>query len=143
MRARESAGLQQLEVAAALRVSRGTVRRWERGYYLPAAKLRQLSELYRVPEFTLAGPSPVSSASIHDSPPEWPQWAREMWASLQLDLVRAGCSEQDVEHLKGFVLAPELLSRHTPADLLRLDVEAGIAAARAWVAARYPERAAR
>jgi transcriptional regulator with XRE-family HTH domain len=138
LEARERVGLQQLEVAASLEVSRGTLRRWERGHWLSAGSLGALAALYGVPEDELSGeeadrpllnPAPVST--------EWPHFARAAWARLQLELVEAGWDDGTIAFLRGFVLAPELRLVHlTDESALRLDVQAGLAAARAWIAAR-------
>lgn len=151
--ARKRAGLEQQEAAAQLGVTRGTLRRWERGHFVPRTALAQLSALYGVELSTdghamvtpldpavPVGPAPSAPRHLADQPTHntgWPQFAREAWARLYLDLVQMGVDEPTIAFLRGFVLADSLLLSHSShPDELRLDVEAGVAAARAWVAAR-------
>ena len=62
--------------------------------------------------------------------------ARERWAEEHLRLVQAGFDDETIARLREFVLSPSH-SRDTMAESeLRLDVEAGLAAVRAWVGAR-------
>jgi transcriptional regulator with XRE-family HTH domain len=139
--ARERAGLEQQKVAAALEVTRGTLRRWERGHWLSAGALAQLAVLYGVTEEVLQGPPGepgVSAASSRGPSPEPPQWARQAWARLYAELVERGVSESDCAFLRRFVLSRELFARSLPDADVRLDVEAGVLAVRAWVDARYP-----
>lgn len=154
--ARKRAGLEQQGVAETLGVTRGTLRRWERGYWVPRAALQQLATLYGesldLPpgEPAVSAPAP-GAAGVHsvssrrhlagDAPPstDWPQFAREAWAELYVELVRGGWDEGTIAFLRGFVLAPDLRFIHSSPDELRLDVAAGVAAARAWVAARTRE----
>lgn len=143
--ARERAGYQQLDVAGILDISRGTLRRWERGYWLSAGALAKLADLYGCEETDLApdaitAPAPRAESSPPDSsatePPAWPQFAREAWATVQLDLVRDGCPDDDVAFLKRVVLVDDPRLRNVDAGALRLTVAAGVAAARAWWATK-------
>jgi len=136
--ARLRTNLQQQAVAAHLQVARGTVRRWERGYWIDQATLKALAELYDVTVESLQGregaavPAPMPASTNT----EWPQWARERWAEVQLELVRMGVDDDAVTLLRTFVLSPHLLTKSLTEEQLRQDVEAGVAAARAWAAAR-------
>lgn len=132
--ARKRAGLQQQEVASRLGVARGTVRRWERGYWVDIATLDKLAEMYGTSVAALRGGDPPAPVAVQR--PEWPLWARERWAEVQLELVRDGMDDEALTVLRTFVLSPHLLTRPLTEAQLRQDVEAGIVAARAWVAAR-------
>lgn len=132
--ARVMAGLAQGAVAARLKVTRGTMRRWERGYWVSAASLAQLAACYGVQVAELQGAA-ETPAPVADTVREWPQWARERWAELQLELVRDGTGDDALTLLRSFVLSPHLLARALTEEQLRQDVEAGVAAARAWSAA--------
>lgn len=137
VRARELAGLLQGDIAEIMSVTRGTLRRWERGYWLSSGSLAKLAELYGTTAEALMFSEPPH-APAPTSPPavEWPLWARTRWAELQLELVRDGNDDATLTLLRDFVLSPHLLSQSLTDAQLRRDVEAGIVAARAWIDAR-------
>lgn len=143
---REKAGKQQGEAADALGVSRGTLRRWERGFWMSAAAVEQAAKLYGVTEEALADGATGSSVSTASAPVRpskdrtVPQEALIAWAEFTVEALRQGASEEDLAFLRAFVLAPEVIkSNISDADVAE-HIAAGLVAARAWIAHRYGER---
>lgn len=140
--ARERAGIQQQHAADRLGVSRGTLRRWENGHWLSAKALQEVATLYGVAVESLRddGAVPMSLAAPVSN--AWPQWARERWAEVQLELVRRGATDAELAFGRSLVLSSlteELLPRMSEAAV-RVDVEAGIAGLNAWFDARHKRK---
>lgn len=148
--ARKRKKLRQEDVAEKLGMSDGSVRRMERGAPIKTTVRRELSRILGVTDryfdgedSTEAPPGNPSSRNVKPmpgpdrqrrAPIEWPQWAREKWAELQLELTRQGADDTTLQLLRSFVLADELHGLHSGDELsLRMDVDAGMAAARAWM----------
>ena len=92
VQARERAGFAQLVAAGLMEVTRGTLRRWERGYWISAGALEKLADLYAT------SLEELRDGAVNASEPaaylqDWPQWARERWAEVQLELVRDGTDD--------------------------------------------------
>ncbi|WP_291163384.1 helix-turn-helix domain-containing protein [Gemmatimonas sp. UBA7669] len=142
--ARVAAGLEQQAVAERLGVTRGTMRRWERGYWLSPRRLEELAALYGVSLQEFEGPAAASSVSSPSavahprSPRAVPQSALLEWVRFTVEAVEAGANEADLAFLRGLVLAPNVVYSNIADDELRLHVQAGIAAARTYIATRYP-----
>lgn len=144
--AREQAGLSQQDAADRLEVSRGTLRRWERGFWMSAASIRAASQLYGVTEEAIRGANEAPGVSTASAPSR-PATARTIprealiaWAKFTVDALERGATEEDLAFLRGFVLAPEIFKPNISEADIAEHVTAGLVAAHAWIAHRYGER---